>query len=234
MVFSVSSWLETWQPAASWGVAFGTAALALATAWLARRAHQEGVAAKRQVELQAEQISAAARPVVVPVWDDSNPPRRAGKGALQVTNVGTGPALNLYGSLFWSRDASAPTSSLSASALGRTALGAGRAGVMKTTNDGVDPVWPTSLGFLRYRDVSGQEWQTHFRADTVNTGGSLAFFVVAIGKTSEYGLPQYTSREWLNQPPHDRHWLWRFPGEESVRSPNGRVRRRMSRVLRGR
>jgi hypothetical protein len=67
-------WLERWAPAAEWGVALGTLALAIATAWLARRTRQEAAAVatearavERQAELLSKQLIASQRPVVYPV-----------------------------------------------------------------------------------------------------------------------------------------------------------------------
>lgn len=53
-------WLDRWAPAAEWGVAIGTIALAAATYLLARHT-------RREVKLSAQQLSAAQRPYVYPL-----------------------------------------------------------------------------------------------------------------------------------------------------------------------
>jgi hypothetical protein len=104
--------LDRWAPAAEWGVALGTGLLAIATAYLARKARDEAKAVRadadavsRSVVLQEQQIAAALWPNVYPVapvdWVN-----RQGRWAefgdrlIVLKNAGPGVALNVRGKAF--------------------------------------------------------------------------------------------------------------------------------------
>jgi hypothetical protein len=96
-------WLERWAPLAEWGVAIGTAALAIATYVLAKRAKEEAAAVRAEAEQVAAQGAAALRAHVYPEttaewawgwreWGEGNRDR-----VLPLRNGGPGVALNVEG-----------------------------------------------------------------------------------------------------------------------------------------
>lgn len=85
-------------PLAEWLVALGTSGLAVATVLLAREARNEAIAVReeaeqvrRQVEVEAEQLVAAQRPLVMPVMGEEN---THGTRHVMLKNAGVGPAMN--------------------------------------------------------------------------------------------------------------------------------------------
>lgn len=78
---SLHHFLDTWAPLAEWAVAFGTLALALATAWLGFQARDEAKevgnqasavaqqvdVGRQQVAASKEQLESSQRPFVLPV-----------------------------------------------------------------------------------------------------------------------------------------------------------------------
>lgn len=75
-------------------MAIGTFALALATVWLAKRAHEEAQAVARQAE-------GAHRPLVLPLMGRAID----GISHLTIKNAGAGAAINVRGSLRWTETA---------------------------------------------------------------------------------------------------------------------------------
>jgi hypothetical protein len=85
-----------------WGVAIGTALLAIATFVLAWRAKQEAEAVRRESELLAEQLAASQRPVVFPITPHDWLEEGGGRGLwLAFRNGGTGVAKNVRGEIWW-------------------------------------------------------------------------------------------------------------------------------------
>jgi hypothetical protein len=67
-------------------------------------------------------------------------------------------------------------------------------------------IWATAVGYLRYHDLGGTEWQTHFRFREDGYGNVRAE-TLAAGETSEYGEPEYNAREgWTNRPKDVALW----------------------------
>jgi len=93
-------------PLADWLVALGTGGLALATFVLAREARNEANLVKRQVEIDAEQLVAAQRPLVLPVLGTEID----GTPHLLEKNAGVGPAMNIRGALYWTGTAGGASS----------------------------------------------------------------------------------------------------------------------------
>jgi hypothetical protein len=198
------AWLERWAPLAEWAVAGGTALLALATFFLARRARDEAQAVrveaellKQQVELEAEQLAAGQRPLVVPILGYTG---GDGVGQVLLTNTGAGPALNVRGFLWWTVTAGG------ASSLHPQVLGAGASAEARVTAEGADVNWANAVGFLRYHDLGGIEWQTHFRF-RADGSGHVRVEILAAGKTEQFGEPAYNGEDgWVNKP--DDVVLW--------------------------
>ena len=72
--------------------------------------------------------------------------------------------------------------------------------------EGVSPNWENARGFLRYHDLRGSEWQTHFRCQ-VDAWSNRSIQVIAVGSTDEFGEPAYNAEEgWVNKP--DGVELW--------------------------
>lgn len=165
--------------AAEWAVAGGTALLAIATFALA-------LSARRQAKVAAEHAVAIQRPLVTP----SKPPeysRELGPGGptLGLRNVGLGPAYNVEGGLYWTGGAGGASSIL------RATLGPGDETSTRIAGEGIDVNWPAAIGYLRYRDSAGEEWQTHFRFREV-AGAGYDVEVVEVGTTRELGEPAYS------------------------------------------
>ena len=180
--------LDRWS-VPEWFVAVGTVGLAFVTYRLVRRV-------KAQVGVEKEQLVAATRPLVVPLQGDNFPPSAhqiRGPHVL-VQNVGTGPALNLRGSLYWTGGAGG------ASSLHPLVLAAGAQEYAKVLGEGVEVNWGNAVGFLRYHDLGGIEWQTHFRFPR-DAQANISVEVLAVGPTSEFGEPGYNAEEgWTNRP----------------------------------
>jgi hypothetical protein len=187
-------------PLAEWLVALGTSGLAVATVLLAREARNEAVAVReeaeqvrRQVEVEAEQLVAAQRPLAIPVAGENNV-----DGMPQVTlkNAGVGPAMNVRGSLWWDGGASSLHPQL---------LPPGDTVQARVTAAGVAVDWSNAVGYLRYHDLGGAEWQTHFRFRTDGLG-NVRVEVVAAGPTSKLGEPGYDAEGWQNRPVEVTLW----------------------------
>jgi hypothetical protein len=186
--------LDRWL-IAEWLVAIGTLALAAATVGLIRRV-------AKQVEVEAEQLVAARRPFVTPLMGDDGDGyvqdlasiTRAGPHVL-LLNAGAGPALNVRGALYWTETAGGGSS------LHPLVLAAGLQDWAKVLGEEEVVVnWANAVGYLRYHDLSGTEWQTHFRFRQDGYGNVRAETLTA-GPTSEYGEPAYNAEEgWTNRP----------------------------------
>ena len=60
--------------------------------------------------------------------------------------------------------------------------------------------WASAVGYLRYHDLSGTEWQTHFRFRR-DAEGNISVAILAAGETSQFGEPGYNGEEgWTNLP----------------------------------
>jgi hypothetical protein len=179
--------LMDWAPAADVAVAVGTILLALATFRLARQAKEK---VTEQVALEREQLVAAPRPFVVPIIAGWGP----GDSFVRLQNAGAGPAINVEGALYWLEGAGG------ASDLLPTALAAGEAFPAVVLGAGVDVNWAMAKGFVRYKDLSRGEWQTHFAYRSL-PDGSFYVEVLAVGTTDELGEPRYNpDHGWLNPP----------------------------------
>jgi hypothetical protein len=67
------------------------------------------------------------------------------------------------------------------------------------------PNWENAVGFLRYHDLSGEEWQTHFRCG-VDGQGNRRIEVIAAGPSSKTGEPIYNATGFGQQPEVVRLW----------------------------
>jgi hypothetical protein len=199
-----SGWLDRWAPLAEWVVAIATGGLAVGTFVLAKRAHQEAkavgestTAVKHQVELEAEQLVAAQRPLMLPLMglDIQGVPH------LELKNAGAGPAMNVRGFLWWTETPGG------AAQLHPQVLAAGDGAYVQVVAVGAAPNWTNAVGFLRYHDLTGTEWQTHFRC-RVDGAGNRRIELIAVGRTKEFGDPAYNAEQgWVNKP--DSVGLWR-------------------------
>lgn len=178
VVASFHDFLDTWAPLASWAVAVGTGALAVATWWLGTKARKEAQsvgdqadAVRTQVELERQQLEASQRPFVVPVTNDWEPMMDAPvkrqhsrvfgedfEPWMMLSNAGAGPAYNTRGGLFWKGGIGGGWQLLPIS------IPAGRDLPAKLeVNRNYEVKWPKAVGYLLYSDLAGTEWQTHFR-----------------------------------------------------------------------
>ncbi len=175
-------WLTRHDDVTNWSVAVATGSLAFFTYLLARQAHD-------QVHVAQNQLIAAQRPMVLPVvdedldWTDLH---------VSLKNVGVGPAYNVAGRIFW-RD---PTGGAT---LTPCALGSDDTATVVLDADAAIN-WSTVSGYLRYRDLSDIEWQTHF---VYRQAADDAFFIEvrAVDRTSALGEPNYSSNGWVNAIP---------------------------------
>lgn len=166
-------WLEGTAPLAEWLVAGGTAALALATYTLAKRAGEEAAAVRdearivtEQVELQREQLESAIRPVVVPstpldwvLGTGVYAGMEKTKSSVLLVNCGNGPALNTHGVLYWEHRGSGISA-------GRKFY-AGSIAAGETLGARMSVPYVAGLahavGYVRFLDLAGDEWATEFR-----------------------------------------------------------------------
>jgi len=194
-------WLDRWAPLAEWAVATGTLLLAIATFVLARRARQEAGAVAHQVEVERDQLIAARRPLVLPMagLDGGTVHPNA---QILFKNAGAGPAMNVRGFLWW-RDSAGGASSLTP-----LTIATGDEASAVVLGEGSKPNWENASGFVRYHDLSGLEWQTHYRF-RVDGFGNRRVEVVAVGLTSELGEePGYNGDVgWVNKPEGLKLWL---------------------------
>ncbi len=116
-----------------------------------------------------------------------------------MTNAGAGPALNIRGALHWSGTAGA------ASSLHPQVLAVGESGEALVLGEGIEVNWTNAVGYLRYHDLSGIEWQTHFRF-RADGRGNISVQTLAVGRTSEFGEPGYNSDGWVNRPASVSLW----------------------------
>jgi hypothetical protein len=193
--------IGTWAPLASWAVALGTGLLGLATWRLGTKAQSETNAVSKQVELEQQQLEASQRPFVLPVttgwrpkgafmpepFNVTRPPRAKPEPWMMLSNAGTGPAYNVTGGLFWEGGIGGGWQLVPAS------VPAGRdIPASLETHAGFDVKWAEAIGYLRYLDLAGTEWQTRFRYRQ-NTSGQFSVEVLGYGKASKLGEPDYNS-----------------------------------------
>jgi hypothetical protein len=163
--------------AAEWAVAGGTLALAIATFALA-------LSARRQAKIAADHVVAIQRPLVAPIITQEWERFGQAQARIALKNTGLGPAYNVEGGLYWTGGAGG------ASSIMRTTLGPGDSKATRVAGEGININWPAAIGFLRYRDSAGEEWQTHFRFRAVQ-GAGYDVEVVEVGTTKELGEPSY-------------------------------------------
>jgi hypothetical protein len=197
---SFHGWVDKTAPLAEWGVAVGTFGLAVATVTLARRAHQEAQAMTQQVALEREQLVAAQRPLVLPVMggDDlggTTPP----EPHVELTNAGVGAAMNVRGFMWWSGDRS------SSATLHPQVLAPGESAFARVLGLGFAVNWGNAVGYLLYHDLTGTEWQTHFRFREDGYGNVRAETLI-VGLTSEFGEPKYNAKGWVSKPENVQLW----------------------------
>ena len=200
MVPDAGVWTFGWDAL----VAIGTIGLALVTGYLAwqtrgsvREIRNEAAAIGRQVGLEREQLVAMHRPLVYPhastAWVNKlalgvpNPD-------ILLRNTGSGPAYNIEGGLCWRDGPGGP------SPLTPLALGAGEEAYASVLGQGIEVNWDAAVGYVKYRDLSDIEWQTHFRYH-VDGDGNRSVRVVHVGTTQELGEPEYHPDGWANAPP---------------------------------
>jgi hypothetical protein len=185
-------------PLADWVVALGTGGLglALATFLLAREARNEAQQVRRQVQIESDQLVAAQRPLVIPVRGS----QIEGIPHLVEKNAGAGPAMNVRGALYWTETAGG------ASQLHPQVLAVGEDSPALVLGEGIVVNWKNAVGYLRYHDLSGAEWQTHFRFHA-DGYGNVSVRVLAAGPTSDFGEPAYNAEGgWVNRPEHVSLW----------------------------
>lgn len=199
-------------PLAAWAVAVATVSLAAATYLVARQARNEAEAVRdeaveirgqaqalgrqadavsRQADTAAAQLVAIQRPFVYPVrlvyggkfW---------GGTVLVVGNAGTGPAVNTRAFVWWPADR----------AMTRTAHVPAGEGGAELSLDWAEGDWFfPSRGYLKYLDLGGAEWQTHFE---LHEGGIAV--VIYVGPSEKLGQPQYDAGAWHNTPDDIAQW----------------------------
>lgn len=118
---------------------------------------------------------------------------------MNVVNAGAGPALNVRARVWWP-PAEANTSPSATSQSAHLAVGT-------TTELGIE--WPEQAwrfdarGYLKYLDLSGKEWQTHFLFQSPTTA-----IVTYVGSSDKLGQPQYSVGAWFNAPPDFHEWAF--------------------------
>jgi hypothetical protein len=105
---------------------------------------------------------------------------------MMLSNAGTGPALNTQGGLFWPGGIGGGWRVLPTSVPASRDLPARLA-----IHHGHEVKWEQAVGYLRYTDLAGTEWQTHFRFEQ-NAAEQFSVTVTKIGKTSDLGESHYT------------------------------------------
>ena len=182
----------------SWAVAFGTVFLGGATVWLGSQARNEASAVADEATLSRQQLEASQRPFVLPVTNDWEPlmeipVKRAharGFGTefewwMMLSNAGAGPAYNVRGGLFWKGGIGGGWELLPIS------VPSGRdVPARLEVHSGHEVKWAEAVGYLRYSDLAGTEWQTHFRYQQ-NTASQFFVEVTKFGKTGDLGEPHY-------------------------------------------
>jgi hypothetical protein len=115
---------------------------------------------------------------------------------MMLSNAGSGPAYNVSGALYWPAGIGGGWQLVPAS------IPAGqRLPAVLTTHAGADVKWAEAQGYLRYTDLAGSEWLSHFRYRE-NPARQWWVEVRAVGKTSELGQPEYSLENgWENPPP---------------------------------
>lgn len=108
-------------------------------------------------------------------------------------NCGVGPALNVRGSVYWQGSAGG------ASALHPLTLAPTMDKWAKVLGEGVTVNWGTAVGYVRYHDLGGTEWQTHFRFRE-DGAGNVRVEILAAGETRDYGEPKYNAQGWITRP----------------------------------
>jgi hypothetical protein len=169
---------------AEWGVAIGTALLALATFVLARQARNES-------KVAAAHVVATQRPFVQPIVTEPWEVQGHRQSRIVLKNIGLGPAYNVSGGLYW---------------LGGSGGGGGTASRALAPGDQIETSagpasstinWPAAKGYLRYTDSAGEEWQTHFVFNAVPDFGHIVK-VLGFGTTRVLGEPRYNADEgWI-------------------------------------
>ena len=200
----LQQWLDRWAPLAEWAVAAGTFALAIATVWLAKRAHDEAKQVGEQVALQREQIEASALPNVYPVarhdwaWKMDNS-RYEGSNRtylLPVKNGGPGLALNVTGQVC-AREYEGMGAYQRSIIAG--SIASGDEYDTRLSEGGVEQWIAGSFGYLRYDDVTGVSWETRFICR--GRGTSVYFDVDPPRRTDELDEWRCPPPEWGQVPP---------------------------------
>jgi hypothetical protein len=164
VIEGLHEWLERWAPLAEWGVAVGTAALALATYALAKRASEEATAVRAEAEQLAAQGAAALRAYAYPettaewAWGAGEWGEGRRDRVLPLRNGGPGVALNVGGHF-------------QAGTQGRhTTLYAGSIAPGQAFNarpaTPIEGGWASWVGSyhceLSYSDLNNEHWTTRF------------------------------------------------------------------------
>ncbi len=156
--------------------------------WTNRNAiRREEVHRKEQIETEWAREWAAQRPVVYPValpdWayaQEGSRYRTGNARVLPLKNGGRGPALNVRGSVIATgSDATAYERELEAGT-----IAAGDLLDARLRQPGVQH-WGSAKGVLRYSDLAGTEYETHFKG-SLNIGNEIVLTVqepVVVSKT---------------------------------------------------
>ncbi len=116
-------------------------------------------------------------------------------------NAGSGAAINVRGFLWWTGTAEG------AASLHPQVIGPGdEAPAQVVFALGADVNWGNAVGYVRYHDLRGTEWQTHyrFRYDGV---GDRRVEILTVGSTEALGEPDYTGdKGWVNKPEPVKLW----------------------------
>ncbi len=204
IVASAQHFLAVWQ-IPSWAVAVGTVFLGCATVWLGWQARNEAGAVATQaklsgdqLELTRQQLEASQRPMVLPITEGWGPwmfwpgPRQFDPAMgespepwMMLSNAGAGPAINIRGGLYWRGGIGGGWQVVP------TSIGAGEhIATALEKHVGQEVKWPEAEGYVSYSDLAGTEWQTRFRYRQ-NAAGQMSVEVLAVGRTSDLGEPQY-------------------------------------------
>ena len=174
---------------------FGWEALvAIGTLTLAWMTYRLAIGVVQQVGVERDQLIASTRPLVTAIGasDERTGPH------VRLQNSGAGTALNVRGSLFWTER------EYSGSALQSLVLAPGSDRLAKVL--GAPEVnWRDAKGWLRYHDLHGIEWQTHFRF-RADMYGEMRVETLLVGETSKLGVPAYSSEGWENRPEGIEVW----------------------------
>lgn len=173
-------------------VAIGTGLLALATFILAKRAGREASAVREQVTLQQQQLAASERPAVYPITPSTWLKDFGSYRWLALRNRGTGIAQNVRGHVWWhTREGGQDDARL----IGQTVGPGDHFLVWLSDNKEIGRWWGTE-GYVVYRDVRGDEWQSRSRYEYSGSHVYARLFEWALSSTLDDPTDAFPREGW--------------------------------------